>query len=408
MHVCVSHHASLHLDAGSISKSQRRGSNTDAWRCFGAGRPCGHHGHRDWKSEAAGCPRPPQGSLPLPLPLPPPSSFYQEANLTERTSLQIGKVYIPTLSCNETMPCWDNSIDRWFDFPRDVSAGFTTTPSGVRIKDLPPRSGEPKASTTIPRIPNPRPHAPSCRRMSQRVRVRQEMKKEMGRETEVEREADRERREGWRGGEHFFPRCLAPSRLLPQHSRILSIPRRYPTRQRAQTMSRSFLLHTWLEGRLMPKSRLFTTPRTAKESITTSRCAPNPPQHAHTSKTIQPATPVVLCQNSPCTILTTLTADLRSDHLHTDKRGISADLRSGFCRFAVAESRSSAIPNGLRANQRGQVQSDPWPIARPRGHADRFKVGPPLLHSAHGVSMQWPSHTTHRVNHPISNQNASR
>jgi hypothetical protein len=107
-----------------------------------AGGSRGHSGRCDWKPKAAGCPRPPQGIAPN---TPNPRSSH-EANLTALNLMQIGKVYIPTLSCtNETQACWDDSKDRWFDYPRDVSSGYTLTPSGVRIKDLAPRTGDPQA-----------------------------------------------------------------------------------------------------------------------------------------------------------------------------------------------------------------------------------------------------------------------
>jgi len=68
--------------------------------------------------------------------------------------LKIGKVYIPTLSCtNKTQACWDDSKDQWFDYPRDVSSGYTLTPSGVRIKDLAPRTALKELVKTSP-LPN--------------------------------------------------------------------------------------------------------------------------------------------------------------------------------------------------------------------------------------------------------------
>jgi len=50
-----------------------------------------------------------------------------------------GKVYIPTLKCNDTaQPCYDKSSDFWYDFPgEDEFEGYTATPSGLEIKDLP-------------------------------------------------------------------------------------------------------------------------------------------------------------------------------------------------------------------------------------------------------------------------------
>ena len=52
--------------------------------------------------------------------------------------LKVGKVYLPTLKCNSSMPCWDRDDNFWYDFPGEEEMdGFTTTPSGLKIKDLP-------------------------------------------------------------------------------------------------------------------------------------------------------------------------------------------------------------------------------------------------------------------------------
>lgn len=53
--------------------------------------------------------------------------------------LKVGKVYIPTLKCNDkAMPCYDKNSDFWYDFPgEDEFEGYTATPSGLEIKDLP-------------------------------------------------------------------------------------------------------------------------------------------------------------------------------------------------------------------------------------------------------------------------------
>lgn len=50
-----------------------------------------------------------------------------------------GKVYVPTLKCKDTaLPCYDKDENSWYDFPgEDEFDGYTTTPSGLQIKDLP-------------------------------------------------------------------------------------------------------------------------------------------------------------------------------------------------------------------------------------------------------------------------------
>jgi len=66
--------------------------------------------------------------------------------------LKSGNVYLPILECvNTTQECWqqDSDDNEWYDYPSSLE-GYVTTPSGLRIKDLPPRAGMTRMLETAP------------------------------------------------------------------------------------------------------------------------------------------------------------------------------------------------------------------------------------------------------------------
>ncbi|EKX54052.1 hypothetical protein GUITHDRAFT_150135, partial [Guillardia theta CCMP2712] len=51
--------------------------------------------------------------------------------------IKAGDVWLPRLSCFPPEPCMQQTTDKWYDFPPTVD-GYTSTPSGLKVKPLPP------------------------------------------------------------------------------------------------------------------------------------------------------------------------------------------------------------------------------------------------------------------------------